>query len=597
MVTRRFLPLRRLRATTVLLALAAVVALPAVASAAPTRDPDLIPGQYIVVYKNSVQLPGAATTRREAREGFRAQQRYSHALKGFSAKLDGAQVAALESDPNVAAVVQDRRVHASALPLAGEKVPTGVARTGATGRGAASVNVAVIDSGVQLSNPDLNVVDGKNCVTPANSANDDYGHGTHVAGTIGALNNGSGVIGVAPGTKIYAVKVLGSTGSGSWSQVACGIDWVTSNASALNIKVASMSLGGTGAPVKACATDTDPLHAAICRSTAAGVTYVVAAGNSGWDFDYASAPDVPAAYPEVLTVTAASDSDGLAGALGSAPSCTTGQSDDRYASFSNYAKTTAGQAHTIAAPGVCILSTWLNNTTNTISGTSMATPHISAQVALCFGEGAVTGPCNGKTPAEVIAAMTTAAQSYNAVATNFGFSGDPLHSPVSGRYYGYLANASGLAPTAPPPLAPVDRSPASYTRVSGTLRSGTLSNLNLDDSLYLSLNSTTSSTRTVQWYGTFSGVPSSPTAITATYKGNASAACTQVFAIYNWSTATWVTLDTRAIGATDVLVSLSVTGTLRNFVSSGNARLRVTCTSKTGSFFTNANLLRLTTTG
>ena len=106
-----------------------------------------------------------------------------------------------------------------------------------------------------------------------------------MAGTIAARNNGSGVVGVAPNTKLYAVKVLNSSGNGTASQVICGIDWVTANASSLGIKVVNMSLGGGGPPVQSCSTTTDAEHKAICRSTEAGVTYVVAAGNSGWDFD------------------------------------------------------------------------------------------------------------------------------------------------------------------------------------------------------------------------------------------------------------------------------------------------------------------------
>ncbi|CAB4916560.1 unannotated protein [freshwater metagenome] len=123
-----------------------------------------------------------------------------------------------------------------------------------------------------------------------------------------------------------------------------------------------------------------------------------------------------------------------------------------------------------------------------------------------------------------------------------------------------------------------------------------LGNLFTDDALYLAFNSTNKGTRTVQWYGTFSNVPAAPTALTATFKGRASASCTQVFAIYNWVTRAWVNLDTRAVGTTDVLVTLPVAGTLADYVSAGSTRLRVTCTSGAGSFTASGNLLRLTTT-
>jgi subtilisin family serine protease len=106
------------------------------------------------------------------------------------------------------------------------------------------VNVAVIDTGIDLTHPDLQAVNGTNCVSPGAPAQDDNGHGTHLAGTIAARNNGSGVTGMVPGTTVYAVKVLNAAGSGRESQFICGVDWVTANAARLNIKVANVSLGG-----------------------------------------------------------------------------------------------------------------------------------------------------------------------------------------------------------------------------------------------------------------------------------------------------------------------------------------------------------------
>lgn len=311
----------------------------AVASAAP-RAAGTLPGRYIVVYRGSVAAPARETAERERAEGFRSSVRYSHAVKGFAARLSVRQVAALRNDPQVALVVPDRAVHATAtVPLAAREQlpPTGLRRIEAasatSARQAASAAVAVIDTGVDLAHPDLNATTGTNCVAPGQPAQDDNGHGTHVAGTIAATNAGAGVVGVAPGTRIYGVKVLDAAGSGTESQVICGIDWVAANAAALNIKVANMSLGGTGVPLSACPTTSDPEHNAICSATAAGVTFVVAAGNDGWDFDFASAPDVPAAYPEVLTVAAMSDSDGQPGSRGGAPACRTSERDDRFASF------------------------------------------------------------------------------------------------------------------------------------------------------------------------------------------------------------------------------------------------------------------------
>lgn len=397
-------------------------------------------GRYIVVFRDSVpadsvrSLAGA----HGRAYGISADHVYSAALKGYSAALTSSALREIRADARVAYVAEDRVVNAvgTTSVVAGDAVPPGVVRIGAataaTVHQASTVSVAVIDTGIDLTHPDLNAVSGKNCVRTNRPANDDNGHGSHVSGSIAARNNGSGVVGVAPGTKLYAVKVLNSQGSGTTSQVICGIDWVTANAKALNIKVASMSLGGGGGNDNNCGnTNRDPEHQAICRSTAAGVTYVVAAGNDGGDL----AAHVPASYPEALTVSAMTDTDGTYGAAGGAPACRTSEADDRFASFSNYATTTTDANHTVAAPGVCIRSTWKSGGYNTISGTSMATPHVSGSVALCLGSGGVPGPCNGLTPAAIVQKMRSDAQSH-ATSTN-GFVGDPLQ-PVVGKYFGYL---------------------------------------------------------------------------------------------------------------------------------------------------------------
>ena len=410
------------------------------------------PRGYIVVFRPDVAAD-VKTDDVERRFGFASDFRYGAALKGFAAQLTRSQLARLRADRDVLFVSADRTLHTiGTVPIApGDSAPTGVRRIGAatttTAREASTVNVAVIDSGVDLSHPDLNAVSGKNCIRNGQAARDDNGHGTHVAGTIAARNNGAGVIGVAPGTKIYAVKVVNAQGSGTDAQVICGIDWVTANAATLKIKVANMSLGGPGVDDGNCGnTNADALHRAICNSVAAGVTYVVAAGNSGEDFS----AGVPANYNEVLTVTAVADFDGLSGALGS-PGCIDGyfEQDDAAAGFSDFTTVGSGDApHAIAAPGVCITSTWPGGGYQTISGTSMASPHVAGVVALCFGEKGATGPCTGLAPAQIIAKLRGDAAARARSLPAGGFAGDPDH-PAGNTYYGYLVWGGAADTTAP----------------------------------------------------------------------------------------------------------------------------------------------------
>ncbi|HEX2085928.1 MAG TPA: S8 family serine peptidase [Solirubrobacteraceae bacterium] len=585
-----------------LVALLPILCLPA-AEAAAARTPETVPGQYVVVYERSVADPAAETNERERRHGFHSRLRYSRAIKGFAARLSPAQVERLKADPEVAIVAPDRRVRASATLAAGETVPTGVRRmqaaSGGAIRGASTANVAVIDTGIDLDHPDLVVSGGRNCVTPAAAPDDDNGHGTHVAGTIAARNTGAGVVGVAPGTRLFAAKVLDAGGGGTASQVICGIDWVTSTRTdadpANDVAVANMSLGGPGAPVGTCASTTDPEHRAICASIAAGVTYVVAAGNDGWDFDYAPNPDTPAAFPEVLTVTAASDSDGSTGGTGGAPTCRTGEADERYASFSNFAATAAGQAHTTAAPGVCIRSTWPGGGHNTISGTSMASPHVAAAVALCLGEAGVAGPCAGLAPAQIVAKMRSDAAAVNNANTWFGFTGDPLR-PVSGRYHGHLQYAGAGAPVrTAPTYVTVGAAPSRATIQSGSLAGGTVSALAADDTAFYRVNSTSSYTKQTAWYGTFTGVPSTLRDLKVTYKGSNSRTCTQVVEVYRFTDARWVAIDQRSVGTTQVLLSgIAVGGTLSSHVNSaGDLHVRVRCSTTSGTFAASGNLLRI----
>jgi len=373
----------------------------------------------------------------------------------------------LRADPQVASVEPNRIVHAMDTLATGESVPTGVSRIGAasqsggTANPASSAAVAVIDTGIDLDQPDLNVGTGTNCVNGTLPPNDDNGHGTHVSGTIGATNTGAGVVGVAPGTRVIPVKVLNASGSGTWAQIICGINWVASHAAADGIAVANMSLGGlgTGFDNLPCGF-TSALHQAICNATARGVRFAVAAGNDARAYPNSSLPGVPAAYDEVMTVTAYGDSDGAPGAIGGAPSCRTGEADDRYASFSDWSNNATDNAHTIAAPGVCINSTWLGTGANynTISGTSMATPHVTGAAALCVGTASGPGPCASDHNA---ASLVSKLESKDSA---LGFNGDPFH-PFGGRFYGYTVFAP--TPTAPAQDFALSAAPASRTIFRG----------------------------------------------------------------------------------------------------------------------------------
>jgi len=341
-----------------------------VATAAPPEQTG-----YIVVLHDSVVSPAAAAREIAGQVGGEIGFIYEHALKGFSITLPAAAVAALERNPKVKYVATD-----DVRYIFAQDVPTGIQRIFATGNSnididgtdnyRVDVDVAVIDTGIDFQHPDLNVVGGVNCSggspfrsSCASGGDDDHYHGTHVAGTIGALDNGTGVVGVAPGARLWAVKVLNSNGSGYTSWVVAGIDWVAANAG--TIEVANMSLGGSGY--------NQAEYDAIQGTVNKGVAFAVAAGNSDDDANNYS----PAAFDNVLTVSALADFNGLPGG-GAAPTCRTDQ-DDTLADFSNW-----GTDIDIAAPGVCIRSTYPieRGEYGTISGTSMASPHVAGALAL-----------------------------------------------------------------------------------------------------------------------------------------------------------------------------------------------------------------------
>ncbi|QXE35700.1 S8 family peptidase [Streptomyces sp. GMY02] len=361
------------------LVLGTVSALPA--SAAPQQEGRIqyagaagsIANSYIVTLNGSAAKAGSASGKAVAKEyGATIERTYTKALNGYAVTLSEAQAKKLAADPAVASVVQNRTFHTEAtqtnppswgldridqknLPLNSQYTYPDSAGQGVT--------AYIIDTGVRISHSDFGgrASNGYDAVDNDNVAQDGNGHGTHVAGTVAGT-----AYGVAKKAKIVAVRVLDNSGSGTTAGVVAGIDWVARNA--VKPAVANMSLGG-GAD--------STLDAAVRNAIASGVTFAVAAGNDGLNASNYS----PARVAEAITVGSTT-------------------STDARSSFSN-----TGTALDIFAPGSSITSTWntSDSATNTISGTSMATPHVAGAAALYLA----SNP--SATPAQVASGLVSLA--------------------------------------------------------------------------------------------------------------------------------------------------------------------------------------------
>lgn len=423
----------------------------AVLLAAPAAPASALPDRYIVVLDDDVRRPGDIAAEHRRRHGVEPTHVYGHALSGYAARIPAARLSAVRGDTRVAYVAPDRRVEATAQSL-----PTGIDRSegdvssASSGNGSGAVpgpGVAVIDSGVS-AHPDLNLAGGRNCTSGnARDYKDSSGHGTHVAGIIGAKDDGTGVVGMAPGVPLYGVRILNKNGSGTLSEAACGVDWVAANSD--RIKVANMSVRWFVRGDDACgATNDDPLHKAICTAVnVKGVTIVAGAGNEGQSTTYSPRLEnnSPASYDEVLTVTAIADFDGRPG--GGAPATCRADVDDTAADYSSYTSSDSPDAaHTIAAPGTCITSTSLNNGYRVMSGTSMASPTVAGAAALCLSPG---GRCAADpAPRAVMGRLLADARAASMLVppadpAYFGFGGDPNSGTVE-PFYGDLLTAGGL---------------------------------------------------------------------------------------------------------------------------------------------------------
>ncbi len=315
---------------------------------------EIVPGEFIVVFKDDVVDVDGLVTQFARKHNVAAQFVYKHSIKGFSGALPAAVVAALKTDPRVKYVLPDYRISVGPPPGAGpggsegQVVPWGVTRVGGPKDGTGKT-AWVIDTGIDLDHPDLNVDVSRsaNFVPRGKDSPDDgNGHGTHVAGTIGAIDNTIDVVGVAANATLVAVRVLDNSGSGQYSWVIAGVDYVAQNASPGD--VANMSLGGP---------PHDALDDAVRAAADKGILFAIAAGNDGDDANNYSPARVE--YTNVYTVSAIGE-------------------DDCLASFSNW----GNPPIEFAAPGVGILSTKKGGGTTTLSGTSMAAPHVAGILLL-----------------------------------------------------------------------------------------------------------------------------------------------------------------------------------------------------------------------
>lgn len=336
----------------------------------------VIDGQYIVIF-NKLDTKGKVLSEQDVNNlrsrvltdnGINEEHifsRYNKAVHGFAANLTQQQLDRLQNDNRIDYIEKDRII-TLAPPCgtpnggpcgdggggSGQTTPWGITRVGGP---VASSGVAwVIDTGIDLDHPDLNVDVQRSAVfvsrgKGSDTPDDGNGHGTHVAGTIAAIDNNIDVVGVAAGASVVAVKVLDDRGSGTYSAVIAGVDYVAANASGGD--VANMSLGGP---------TSQALDDAVRNAADAGVKFALAAGNDSDDANNYSPARVE--YNNVWTVSAIDDT-------------------DTFASFSNFSGPTDPPVE-FAAPGVGVLSLYKNGGTATLNGTSMASPHVAGLLLL-----------------------------------------------------------------------------------------------------------------------------------------------------------------------------------------------------------------------
>ena len=358
-----------------------------------------IPGQFIVKFKDQKGNASDKANKLETKHGAIVDNVLEHSFKGAVIRVPSGKEKDLVNDPDIEQVVQDFTVYAIGKPddlsinsvmssgsMSGtnsQVIPTGInwidAELNTTNEGL-GVTVAVLDTGIDFKHPDLmvNIPLSRDFSGDNTGGNDNNrsigGHGTHCAGVIAALDNTIGVLGVGSKIDLVSVKVLRSSGSGSFGSIISGLDYVTANAGVIGVTNSSFGANGGTNPSQSYLDAINLLQQAYQRAANAGVVNVVAAGNESENVTTNNA--APAMLPEVITVSALSDSNGVQ------------DSADIWASFSNF-----GSAVDIIAPGVNILSTAIGGGTSSLSGTSFSSPYVAGTVALYVAKNG--RPANG----------------------------------------------------------------------------------------------------------------------------------------------------------------------------------------------------------
>ena len=400
-----------------------------------------IPGQFIVKFKDQKGNASDKANKLEAKHGAMTDHVFENSFKGAVVHVPPGKEKDLKDDSDVEQVVQDFTVYAidkhsdsfdsEANAMSGgsmgggtpsQIIPTGInwidAELNTTNEGN-GVKVAVLDTGIDFSHPDLMVniplsrdFSGDN--TGGNDNNKSIGgHGTHCAGVIAALDNSIGVLGTGSKIDLVSIKVLRSSGSGSFGGIIAGLDYVTANANTIAVTNSSFGANGGTNPSQSYLDAVNLLRQAYQRAASAGVVNVVAAGNESVNVNTNNCS--PAMFPEVITVSAVSDSNGIQ------------DSADTWASFSNF-----GSEVDIIAPGVNILSTAIGGGTSSLSGTSFSSPYVAGTVALYISKNG--RPANGN--AQFLSSLISTISK-----TRSPLSGEPADGYTEPSCY---ANGTGL---------------------------------------------------------------------------------------------------------------------------------------------------------